>query len=94
MPVLPKEENLEKWPFLDHNHWLTPLEKYQFFDFSNFLSLKTRKAFFRSRISSKTFSWPLLPKKKEFVKWLFLDQYQGLTPLEKCQFFDFSNFLS
>ena len=29
----------EKWPFLDQNHELTPLEKCQFFDFLNFLFL-------------------------------------------------------
>ena len=33
------KKNLEKWPFLDQTHVLTPLEKYQFFDFFNFLFL-------------------------------------------------------
>ena len=28
-----------------------------------------------------------IPKKKKFDKWPFLDQNQGLTPLEKCHFF-------
>ena len=39
---------MEKWPFLDQNQWLNPLEKYhyQFFDFSNFLFLKPRKGLF------------------------------------------------
>ena len=27
------KKKLEKWPFLDQNLWLTPLEKYQFLDF-------------------------------------------------------------
>ena len=27
--------------------------------------------------------------KKKLEKWLFLDQNHGLTPLEKCQYFDF-----
>ena len=31
--------------------WVNPLEKCQLFDFFNFLFLKPRKAFFRSRIS-------------------------------------------
>ena len=44
-------------------------------------------AYFCSRISSKTFSWPILPKKKDVEKWPFLDQNQGLTLLEKSQFF-------
>ena len=33
------KEKLEKKPFLDQNHGLTPLEKCQFFDFLNFLFL-------------------------------------------------------
>ena len=28
---------MEKWPFWNENHGLTPLEKSQFFDFFNFL---------------------------------------------------------
>ena len=32
-------------------------------------------------------------KKKKLEKWLFLDQNNGLTPMEKCFFFDFLNFL-
>ena len=31
-------------------------------------------------------------KKKKFERLPFLDQNHGLTPLEKCQFFDFLNF--
>ena len=41
----------EKWPLLDQNHGLIPLEKCQFFDFLTFFFLYPRKAFFRSRIS-------------------------------------------
>ena len=87
------KKKLENWPFLDKNHGLTRLEKCQFFDFFNFLFLQPRKEFFRSRISQKTFAWPILPKKKKLKKWSFLDQNHGSTPLEKCEFFDFFNFL-
>ena len=45
------KKRLEKWPFSDQNHGLTPLGKYQFLDFLNFLFLQPRKAYFRSRIS-------------------------------------------
>ena len=55
------KKRFEKWPFLDQNHGLTPLKKCQFFDFLNFMFLQRRKVFFRSRISQKTFSWPILP---------------------------------
>ena len=42
-----EKKMLEKWPYLDQNHGLTPLEKLQFFDILNFLFLQPRKAFFR-----------------------------------------------
>ena len=85
------KKHLEKWPFLDQNHGLTPLEKCQFFDFFNFFFLQPRNAFFRSRISYKTFAWPILPEKRKLEKWPFLDQNHGLTPLKKV---DFSTFLT
>ena len=83
------KKKLEKWPFLDQNHGLTPLEKCLIIHFSNFLFLQPKKSFLRSRTSQKTFSWPILPKKRKLEKCLFFDQNQVLTPLEKCQFFDF-----
>ena len=49
--ILPKKNKLENWPVLDQNHGLTPLEKFQFFDFLNFLLLQPRIAFLCSRIS-------------------------------------------
>ena len=88
-----QKKKLEKWSFLDQKHGLTPLKKCQFFDFFNFLILQPRKACFCSTILQKTFSWPLLPKKNKLEKWPFLNQKHGLTPLKKCQFFDFLNFL-
>ena len=48
---IPFKKKFEKWPFSDQNHGITPQGKHQFFDFLNFLSLKPRKAFIRSRIS-------------------------------------------
>ena len=64
LPYIAKKKKLEKWPFLDQSHGLPLLEKCQFLDFLNFLFLQPRKAFFRSRISKKTFFWPVLPQKK------------------------------
>ena len=86
------KKKLVKWPIFDQNHGLTPLEKCQFFDLLNFLFLLSRQAFFRSRISLKTFYWPILPKKK-LEKWPVSNLNHGLTILEKCQFFDLLNFL-
>ena len=36
---LAENKTMEKWPFLDQNHGLTPLKKCQIFDFLNLLFL-------------------------------------------------------
>ena len=91
--IAPKK-TVVKLPFLDQNHgFISPFEKCQFFDFFNFLFLLPRKAFFRFIVTKKTFFWPIKPKKKRQEKWPLLDQNHGLTPSEKCQFFEFLNFL-
>ena len=88
-PILPKNKKFEKSPFLDQNHRLTPLEKCQFFDFFNFFFLQPRKPFFRSREYLKRHFPSLYCLIRKLEKWPFLDQNHRLTPLEKCQFFDF-----
>ena len=81
------KKEFEKWRFLDQNHGLTPLEKFQFcLDFLNFLFLKPRMAFSCSRILSKTF-FGVDCLKKKVGKMAILDQNHGLTPFEQCQFF-------
>ena len=58
LAYIASNENVEKWPFLDKNYGLTPLEKCQLFDFLNFLFLKPRKGF--------------LSKNGHFVNFFFL----------------------
>ena len=87
-----EKKKLKKWPFLDQNHGLTSLEKYQFFHFLIFLFLQPRKAFFFVLEDRKRhFPGPFFLK-KELEKWPFLYQNHGLTPLEKSHFFVFLNF--
>ena len=98
---------LEKWPYLNQNHGLTPLEKLQFFDILNFLFLQPRKAFFRLfelqvfiaqkgdfsiQNIEKLICLTFTAKKKMLEKWPNLEQNPGLTPLQKCQFFHCRNF--
>ena len=78
--------------FLQQIHELTPLEKSQFLQLFNMSLLYPRKTCFRSRISSKAFSWPILPK-KQLSKMAIFEPKPFLTFLEKSQFFDFFNFL-
>ena len=87
-----KKEKLEKWPFLDQNHGLAPLEKWQFFDFLNFFFYSLDRRFFVLEYRKRHFPGLFCPKKKKLEKWSFFDQNHGLTPLEKWQFFDFFNF--
>ena len=79
--------------FLDQIHELTPFENSQFLQLLNLLLLYPRKTCFRSRISSKAFSWPILPK-KQLSKMAIFEPKPLVTFLEKSQFFDFFNFLS
>ena len=72
--------------------WVNPFGKMSVFRLFEVFLFQPRKAFSRSRVSLQTFSWPILPKKKSCKKWPFLAQNHGLTPLEKCQYFDFLNF--
>ena len=72
--------------------WVNPLEKCQFFDFLNFLFLYTRQAFFVLEYRKDLFL-AYIASKEKVEKWPFLDQNHRLTPLEKFQFFHFSNFL-
>ena len=83
-----KKEQLEKSPFLDKNHGLTPLEKWEFLDVLNFFFLQLTKAFFRFRMSSKTFCCSILPKTRSWKNGHFWTK-----TMEKCQFFNFLNFL-
>ena len=73
----PKKKKLEKRPFLDQKKWVNPFRK---------------KFSWKKENKKRNFPGLYCPKKK-LEKWPFLDQNHGLTPLEKCQFFDFLNFL-
>ena len=87
-----KKEKLEKWPFLDQNHGLAPLEKWQFFDFLNFFFYSLDRRFFVLEYRKRHFPGLFCLKKKKLEKRPFLDQKHWLTPLEKGQFFDLLNF--
>ena len=79
----------EKWPILDQNHGLTPLEKCQYFDFLNFFFLLARKEFFFQNIIQHVFLAYIAPLPPQKVgKSSILDQKDGLVTLEKFQYFN------
>ena len=86
LAYIAKKKKLENRPFLDQNHGLTPLKERQFFYFMNLFFLQCRKAFFRSRISYKTFSQFILPKKKVGKSVIFGPKPQG-NPFQKLSIF-------
>ena len=75
---------------LDQNHVLTPLEKCQFFNFLNLFFYSLERDFFVLEYRKGHFPM-LYCGKKKMEKWPYLVQNHGLTPLAKCQFFDFLN---
>ena len=90
--ILPKKKS-KKIGLFAPKPWVNHFRKMSIFRLFDLLVFIAQKGIFRSRISYKTFSWSLLPKKRNLEKWPFLDQNSGLTPLQKCQFFDFLIFL-
>ena len=73
--------------------WVNPFGKMSIFRHFELLVFKAQKGVFSFQNFVKDIFWPILPKKKRLKKWPVLDQSQGLTPFEKCQFSDFLHFL-
>ena len=86
------KKKLEKWPFLDQNHGLPPLEKCQFSTFltSCFYSVKRR---FLVREYHKRHFLGLYCLKKKVSKMAIFGPKPSVNHFKKCQFFDFLNFL-
>ena len=82
---------MQKMAIFGPKPWVSPFGKMSLFRLFELLVIMAQKGFFRSRISKKTFSLPILPKKK-VEKWPFLDQNHGLTPLENVNFSPFWTF--
>ena len=88
-----QKKEFEKWPFFDQNHGFTPLDKRSIFRLLELLVFIAQKEIFSFQNIVEDIFLPYIAKKKNMEKWPFLDQSHGLIPLEKCQIFDFLNFL-
>ena len=82
---------LEKWPYLDQNHGLTPFKKLQFSIFWTSCFYSKERRFFVLEYRKNHFPNQYYLKKKGLEKWPYLDQNHRLTPFEKCQFSNFWN---
>ena len=74
--------------------WVKPFGKMSIFRLFKLLVFMAQKGVFFFVLEYHRIHFPgLYCLKKKLEKWPFLDQNKGLTPLEKCYFFDFLNFL-
>ena len=83
---------MEKCPLFDLNHELTPLEKFKFFDILILFYFSLERRFCVLKYHKRHYP-RLYCLKKKLEKLPFLNQNVGLTAMEKCQIFDFTNFL-
>ena len=72
--------------------WVNPFGKMSIFRLCELLVFIAQKCVFSLQNKVKDIFLAYIGKKK-LEKWPHLDQHHGLTHLEKCQFFDFLNFL-
>ena len=84
--------NICSFSFLNQNQGLTPWKNDKFSIFKTFCFYPLERHFFVLQYRKRHFPG-LYCLKKKLEKWPFLDQNHGLTPLKKCQFFDFLNIL-
>ena len=88
-----QKKKLEKWPILDQNYRVIPMEKSQFFDFQNFLFYRLKRRFFDVQYRKRHFPCLYCLKNKSWKNGHLQSKTDhGLTRLEKFQFFDFLNF--
>ena len=82
------KNKLQKWPFLDQNHCLTPSKRCEFLNFLNFFFYRLERRFFVLKYRKRHFSG-LYSLKKNWKNGHFWTKIIGLTHLINCQFFDF-----
>ena len=79
--------------FFGPKPWVNPFGKMSIFRLFEFFVFIAWKGVFSFLNIVKDIFLAYIAFKKKLEKWPFLDQNHGLTRLEKCQFFDFLNFL-
>ena len=90
---MPKKKEFKKMAIFRPKPWVNPFKKFKFFDFLNFFFFIAKKAVYSFENIVKDIFFAYIASKQKVKKWPFLDQNHGLTRLEECKFFHFSNFL-
>ena len=86
------KKKVGKMAFFGQKAWVNSFGKMSISRLFELLILQPRKGFFYFQNIVKDIFLTYIANKKKLEKWPFLDKNDGLTPLEKCQFFDFLNF--
>ena len=73
--------------------WVNPFGKMSIFRLFELLVFIAQKGVFSFQNIVKDIFLAYIASKEKVDKWPFLDKNHGLAPFEKCQFFDFLNFL-
>ena len=88
------KKKVEKMAIFGRKPWVNPFGKISIFRlFELLLFIAQKGVFLFQNIIKHIFQAYIALKKKNLEKWQFLDQNHTLTRLEKCQLFDFLNFL-
>ena len=91
--ILLKKKKVGKKAIFGPKPWVNPLRKISIFRLLKLLVFIAKKGVFLDLEYRKRNFPGLYCLKKKLEKWPFLYQNHGLTPLQKCQFFDFLNLL-
>ena len=78
---------MEKWPILDQNHGLTPLEKIGIFRLFELVVFIAQSGVFFFQNILKHIFLAYIAQNKKLEKWPILGQNHVLTPLEKISLF-------
>ena len=88
-----EKKMLEKKAILGPKPWVNHFGKMSIFRLFELLNFIAQKGDFSIQNIEKVICLTYSAKKKMLEKWPYLEQNHGLTLLEKCQFFEFLNFL-
>ena len=93
LAFIAKKSKVGKMAIIGPKAWVNPFGKMSIFRLFEILLFIPQKGDFSIQNIVKDIFLAYIGLKSKKEKWPFLDQSHGLTPLEKCQCFDFLKFL-
>ena len=93
LAFIAQKKKVGKMAIFAPKQWVNPFGKLSIFQLFQLRVFIAQKAVFSFQNMVKDIFLAYIALKKKLENWPFLDKNHGLTRLEKCQFFDFLNFL-